>query len=321
MKRISHCRTFAGLVMSLTLGFYAFRHYAFPDNNSLLRMILLQKPYLFYAIKSSFTLMLFTTPFIIISVIFSLAYIFGVSREREIGTQALPKYPDPRSRDELYLVVGELHHPKRPEPAERPRWLIIPDRGLFTGIAIFGAIGSGKTTGCMYPFADQVLGYRAQDANQRVAGLVLEVKGDFCHKVRDLLAKHGRAEDYIELSLDSPYRYNPLHNELEAYALAYGIASLLNNLFGRGKEPFWQQAYTNLVKFIILLHKVAFDYVTLFDVYECAIDNATLEETDKKDGHPVLVMRWTIESDGRTMQASFDDTHGHVMHQTGHKLP
>ena len=49
MKRISHCRTFAGLVMSLTLGFYAFRHYAFPDNNSLLRMILLQKPYLFYA--------------------------------------------------------------------------------------------------------------------------------------------------------------------------------------------------------------------------------------------------------------------------------
>jgi hypothetical protein len=51
------------------------------------------------------------------------------------------------------------------------------------------------------------------------------------------------------------------------------------------------------------------------------IDNATLEETDKKDGQPVLVMRWTIDSDGRTMHASFDDTHGHVMHQTGHKLP
>jgi hypothetical protein len=29
---------------------------------------------------------------------------------------------------------------------------------------------------------------------------------------------------------------------MEAYALAYGISSLLNNLFGRGKEPFWQQA-------------------------------------------------------------------------------
>ena len=87
----------------------------------------------------------------------------------------------------------------------------------------------------------------------------------------------GRADDYVEISLDSPYRYNPLHNDLDAYALAYGIASLLNNLFGKGKEPFWQQAYTNLVKFIILLHKVLYDYVTLFDVYECAINPELLE--------------------------------------------
>ena len=77
--------------------------------------------------------------------------------------------------------------------------------------------------------------------------------------------------DYVEISLDSKYRYNPLHNGLDAYALAYSIASLINNLFGTRKEPFWQQAYTNLVKFIILLHKVAYDYVTLFDVYECTI--------------------------------------------------
>ena len=68
-----------------------------------------------------------------------------------------------------------------------------------------------------------------------------------------------------------------MHNDLDAYALAYSIASLLNNLFGKGKEPFWQQAYTNLVKFIILLHKVAYDYVTLFDVYECAISPDVLE--------------------------------------------
>ena len=80
----------------------------------------------------------------------------------------------------------------------------------------------------------------------------------------------------------SEYRYNPLHNDLDAYALAYNIASLLNNLFGRGKEPFWQQAYTNLVKFIILLHKVAFDYVTLFDVYECAINPELLESRIKE---------------------------------------
>jgi len=84
-----------------------------------------------------------------------------------------------------------------------------------------------------------------------------------------------------KISLDSEYCYNPLHNDLDAYALAYNIASLLNNLFGRGKEPFWQQAYTNLVKFIILLHKAAYDYVTFFDVYQCAISPAAARRTDR----------------------------------------
>jgi hypothetical protein len=38
----------------------------------------------------------------------------------------------------------------------------------------------------------------------------------------------------------------------------------MTNLFGRGKEPFWQQASPNLVKFVILLHQVLDDHVTLF---------------------------------------------------------
>src|SRR5207253_6786299 len=150
--------------------------------------------------------------------------------------------------------------------------LTIPERGLYTGIAIVGAVGTGKTSGCLYPYADQVLGFRANDPAHRLGGLALEVKGDFCHQLRELLAAHGRADDYVEVSLTSPYRYNPLHTDLDAYALAYGIASLMNNLYGHGKEPFWQQAYTNLVKFLILLHLVLDDYVTLFDVYEGAIN-------------------------------------------------
>ncbi len=51
------------------------------------------------------------------------------------------------------------------------------------------------------------------------------------------------------------------------------------------------------------------------------INPNTLEETDKNGDHVVLVTRWTVGPDGRTMHASFDDTHGHVMEQSGHKLP
>jgi hypothetical protein len=150
----------------------------------------------------------------------------------------------------------------------------------------------------MYPFAKQLLSYRAQDWNRRLGGLILEVKGDFCFHVKHILEDAGRGSDYIEIGLDSPYRYNPFHNDLDAYALAYGIASLLNNLFGKSREPFWQQAYTNLVKFIILLHKVLYDHVTLFDVYECAINPDRLEEKIKSGeaGLPQDFVSITVEA-------------------------
>ena len=265
------------ITLSCSIGLLLLRRFPFPDQNAVLQLILLHKPLLFAAIKYGYLTMLFTTPFIVCSIGFSLHYIFAVRHDRRYPLNPLPPYPEPRGRKDLFLTVGELHHRRRPTPAEHPQWLTIPQRGLFTGISVFGAIGSGKTACCVYPFANQILAFQSQDSARRVGGLVLEVKGDFCHKVRKILEMHGREDDYVEVALDSNVRYNPLHNDLEAYALAYGIASLLNNLFGRGKEPFWQQAYTNLVKFIILLHKVNYDYVTLFDVYECAINPDKLE--------------------------------------------
>jgi hypothetical protein len=254
----------------------------FPEDNIFLGVMAIRSASAFLFFKYSYTLFLYTTPYIAYSMLLSGVYIFALKAGRKIRAGKLPLYPDPRKRTELSLVVGEVHHPRKQMPSETPRWLVIPERGLFTGIAIVGAVGSGKTASCMYPFAEQILAYRAEDPDRRIGGLILEVKGDFCGKVQEILARHGRAGDYVEISLESEYRYNPLHNDLDAYALAYNIASLLNNLFGRGKEPFWQQAYTNLVKFIILLHKVAFDYVTLFDVYECAINPDLLESKIKE---------------------------------------
>jgi hypothetical protein len=66
-------------------------------------------------------------------------------------------------------------------------------------------------------------------------------------QVRSILSRAGRADDYLEIGVDTGVCYNPLHNDLDPYAVAYAIATLLNNLFGRSKEPFWQQAYTDLL--------------------------------------------------------------------------
>jgi hypothetical protein len=301
IRPIVDSRQYLSLILAVGIGTLLSRRFPFPDDNAILQLIGAEKPMIFIAIKYAYQTMLFSTPFIACSMLFSILYIFFVRPKETTPLSPLPPYPDVIERNQLFIVVGELHHPKRPEPVEQPRWLMIPDRGLYTGIAIFGAIGSGKTSCCMHPFAEQILAYRANDPERRPAALVLEVKGDFCNKVRKILKQYRRENDYFEISLDCPYRYNPLHNDLEPYALAYGIASLLNNLFGRGKEPFWQQAYTNLVKFIILLHKVNYDYVTLFDVYECAINPDKLEMKIKEGERLFQTEEYVLVSDAEYM--------------------
>ena len=57
------------------------------------------------------------------------------------------------------------------------------------------------------------------------------------------------------------------------------FSTLLNQLFGKSKEPFWQQAYTNLVRWTIELHRIMpGGWVTLRDIYRCAIDPDLLSE-------------------------------------------
>ena len=271
-------RVVISLCASGVIGTASWIAWPFPVDDDLVQIIRLHDPQLFDLCRWTYHVLCYTTPFLLASLLCSVVYIFVPRDPLWVGHGSVPPYPPPTRRRELFLILGEQHHPTRSLPVQHPQWLTIPERGLYTGIAIVGAIGTGKTSGCLYPYAHQLLGYRADDPARRVGGLALEVKGDFCHQLQTLLAKHDRADDYVEVSLTSPYRYNPLHTDLDAYALAYGLASLMNNLYGHGKEPFWQQAYTNLVKFLILLHQVLDDYVTLFDVYEGAINPDRLGE-------------------------------------------
>src|SRR5205814_5868926 len=85
-------------------------------------------------LKYSYTLFLYTTPYLVYSILLSGVYIFVLKAGRKIRAGKLPLYPAPRKRTELSLVVGEVHQPRKQIPSETPRWLVIPERGLFTGI-------------------------------------------------------------------------------------------------------------------------------------------------------------------------------------------
>ena len=314
MQAVIQRRGVVVVCMSFLCGIVLLIQRPFPGENNILQLVRLESPYIFSSIKGVYILMLFSTPYIGLSLLSSLAYILVSHEAGNERAGKLPPYPQSAEREELFLVIGEVHHARKPTPVAEPYWLAIPKRGLFTGIAIFGAIGSGKTTGAILPFAEQILSYRAQEPERRVGGLVLEVKGDLCGKVQRLLRKHGRLEDYVEISLEGETCYNPLHNDQDAYAIAFGIASLLNNLYGRGKDPFWQQAYTNLVKFIVLLHKVLFDYVTLFDVYECAI-NPKLIEQKIEQGEKLFAGTLSIQIDAFAEHPALDTHHFVIDHK------
>ena len=143
---------------------------------------------------------------------------------------------------------------------------------------VVGAVGTGKTSACMYPYAEQLLRWRAGDPDRKIGGLVLEVKGDFCKQVRrDSPTRRPRVATTSRFGSDGDVCYNPLHNDLDPYAVAFAIATLLNNLFGKSKEPFWQQAYTDLLKFVILLRRIADGYTTLAEVYRYILETSKIE--------------------------------------------
>src|SRR5216684_7346894 len=137
-------------------------------------------------------------------------------------------------------------------------------------------VAAGVGTWGLSAYVNQLLRWRADDPDRKLGGLVLEVKGDFCHQVRSMLAQAGRHDDYLEVGLDTGVCYNPLHNDLDPYAVAYAVATLLNNLFGKSKEPFWQQAYTDLLKFVISLRRITDGYTTFSEVYRYILDDGQI---------------------------------------------
>jgi hypothetical protein len=252
----------------------------FPLNaaNPFLRVIGLEQPSVLHGILMSYDLFLYSTPFLACYMIFSLLYVHLYRSEREMAVGFLPPYPNPRTRKDLVLILGEAHRQLVAGPSPAPQWLSIPERGLYTGIAAFGSIGSGKTYGLILPAMRQLFAYRADDSARKLSGIVLEVKGDLCRQLQRILKWCGREQDYIEISLDGDIRYNPLNNSLDAYAQAFNIASIITSIWGKGKEPFWQQSYTDLVRYVILLYRIRDGYLTMVDLFRTVISAGKLEE-------------------------------------------
>jgi hypothetical protein len=303
-------RVLVAMVVAAGVGAWGLHAYPVQPENAFLALIRVERPFVFQVLSYGYATLWFTTPWLIASLATSLLTIIAYRHLPARPARALPPYPQPESRVQPMVVLGETHFARTPGRSPAPSWLTIPQRGLYTGVMILGAVGSGKTSACMYPYVQQLLRWRADDASHKLGGLVLEVKGDFCNQVRRMLADAGREGDYIEIGLDTGVCYNPLHNDLDPYAVAYAVSSLLNNLFGRSKEPFWQQAYTDLLKFVISLRRITDGYTTLAEVYHYIIDEGLIDKNirtlkDQFDHPPDVLAIERERYQGAVRQAPF----------------
>jgi hypothetical protein len=278
LRQLLEMRVLLSLMTAAAVGIWGLSVHPLATDNVYLQIIELRTPLLFGVLTHGYATLWFTTPFIGAMVVTSLFAIVAYRFEPRFRSRPLPSYPRPETRPTPSLVLGERHFETQPGRAPAPTWLTIPQRGLYTGVMVLGAVGTGKTSACLYPYVDQLLRWRAADAERKLGGLVLEVKGDFCKQVRTLLFEAGRQDDYVEIGLDGNVCYNPLHNDLDPYAVAYAIAALLNNLFGKSKEPFWQQAYTDALRFVILLRRTSAGYTTLSEIYQYILNNDLIDQ-------------------------------------------
>ena len=247
---------FAGTVV--TIWHFAARPFPVLEANPLLDLLEYHNPDFYSAVLIWY----YVSPLVAVmiggSILRSIWKVWIERRRRDLlPFGALPEWPISPEQKAPGIVIGEVHHPVEAKEIFNPDWLSIPERGCIPAWRSSEPWGVAKLrracTRSPGSFSDGKLTIRRSGRR----GLMLEVKGDFCQDIRRMLIEMGRGEDYIELGMESEWQWNPLSAWwLDSYSLAYTVASLLNQLFGKGKEPFWQQAYTNLVRWIIELHRV-----------------------------------------------------------------
>ena len=140
---------------------------------------------------------------------------------------------------------------------------------LHRRIAVISAVGSDRRRVPLSVRQPESPGTGLGRLQKRIGGLILEV-GTSATTFHRMLAAHGR-ETLCRIGLDGPWRYNPLpQRPRPPTRRRTGIAAAPER-FREGEGSLLAAGVLRPGQVLILLHRVADDYVTLFDIYECAI--------------------------------------------------
>ena len=133
MHRILNSRNFVARLLAAATGMVLYSKQPFYRENVSLQVMALRVPFVHEGLFYSYNLFVFTTPNMAYSILLSGMYVFGLTVRLRIRQGKLPPYPDPSPRNDLYLVVGEIHNRRKPIASGTAHWLTLPERALVTG--------------------------------------------------------------------------------------------------------------------------------------------------------------------------------------------
>jgi hypothetical protein len=133
MHRILNSMNFVACLLAAVTGIVLYFKQSFYRENVSLQVMALRVPLVHEGLFYAYNLFLFTTPYIAYSILLSGMYVFGLTVRLRIRAGKLPPYPDPSPRNDLFLVVGEIHNRRKPIASGTAHWLTLPERALVTG--------------------------------------------------------------------------------------------------------------------------------------------------------------------------------------------
>ena len=144
----------------------------------------------------------------------------------------------------------------------------IEENGLYQNILITGTIGSGKTSSAMYPFTKQLIEYMADSTNEKIAMLILDVKGNYSKEVFKYANESDRLQDVISVDISGKIKYNPLDKpNLKPIVLANRLKTILTLFNKNNSESYWldksEQIIAECIKFCRLYNDGYVNFIEL----------------------------------------------------------
>ena len=122
----------------------------------------------------------------------------------------------------------------------------------------------------MYPFTEQLIKQDYNNPQNKLALLILDVKGNYYKQVLDYATKYNRLNDIILIDLTGNYKYNPLDKpHLKPIVLANRLKTILTLFSPNNSESYWlDKAEQILAECIKLCRLYNNNYVTFSEIHK-----------------------------------------------------